>query len=92
MVKSDKIGEDDSDGIFHIFKNILRFLPFKLAIIMFFVYLIISSDVFTGRILSGFEGAVGYSGIVTDKGTVILGIILMLSIFATDFLIKINLI
>jgi len=95
MNKSDKIKANDptdQSGIFHIISNTFDFFPFKLAMIVFFVFMLISSDVFTSRVLKGIDGAVGYSDTVTDKGTIILGLILVLAVFAGDFLIKTNII
>jgi len=64
-------------------------VPAKLMFYMFIIYLLLSSDVFIKRILSNFSNAVTtFNSSTTTYGTIITGILLVISLACIDFLIK----
>ena len=52
-------------------------VPWKLLGGIFVAFMFLSSDVFLERILGKIDGAVGYGGVTTTKGTLIVGILLV---------------
>lgn len=67
-------------------------IPWKHMVLLFIMYILLSSDVFISRILSKVDDAVGYNGAVTTKGTIITGLLLVILFAVNDLLIKKNVI
>lgn len=66
----------------------VEIVPFKLLMLMFVIYLLLSSDVFNELILSNMKGAIGFGGKPSSYGTVITGTLLVIFVAVTDVLIK----
>lgn len=62
-------------------------INYKQMFLLFIAFLVISSDVFIYRVLSGVDGAIDANQ-VTLKGTIVQGIILVLSYILFDTLIS----
>lgn len=82
-VSADKTPSDLSP----VFVGMLGKIPFKQLVIVFIIYIFISSDVFIKRILNNVDGAVGYNNSPTTKGTVITGVLLVLLVAISGVLI-----
>ncbi len=75
--------KDALDWIVSIHDN----TQYKFLMYMFLIFLFISSDVFIGRILSNFDGAV-YMKTPTNWGVILQGIFLVLAMIIADLLIR----
>lgn len=58
-------------------------IQYKLILFLFLIFLIITSDVFTNRVLTKFKGAVDYK-YPTNYGTVLQGVFLVLFYIVID--------
>jgi len=73
--------EDFSSMIGGIFSGI----KFKIIILIFISYIFLHNDIFISRVLSRIDGAVGELGkCPTTKGTIILGILLVIFYILID--------
>ena len=70
--------------------EVAKKIPFKLLLLIFILYIFLSSDVYVDRILSKLDGAVGFAGKTTTFGTIITGILLVVFVALSDMLIKKN--
>jgi len=66
-------------------------INYKLALLLLFIFLVLTSDVFIGRVLSRFPGAVEYKS-STSYGTVLQGILLVIFFVCLDVLIRVDVI
>jgi hypothetical protein len=66
----------------------VEIVPFKLLMLIFIIYLLLSSDVFNEIILSKLDGAIGFGGKATTYGTIITGVLLVIFVALSDVLIK----
>lgn len=80
--------EDGPSDLMPVATAALSRIPAKMLSIIMVIYLFLHSDVFVGRCLSKINGAVGYGGITTTKGTICTAIILILCIVVVDLLIR----
>lgn len=67
-------------------------IPFKMMFYLFVVYMFLSSDVFIKRILSKADGAVNIYNSPNTKGTVIIGVILVVFLAIIDQMIDASII
>ncbi len=67
-------------------------IPIKHMVLLFIIFILLSSDVFISRILGKLDDTVGYNGSVTTKGTIITGVLLIILFAVSDLLIKKNVI
>jgi len=63
-------------------------IPVKQMIILFILYILISSDVFINRVMGRIEGAISYTDTLSTYGTVLSGILLVLLFVVFDTLVK----
>lgn len=77
---------DKKDNLWSIILSIGSKFDFKMMIILFLLFIIITSDVFVDRILSRFGGAVNLN-IPTTWGTVLQGLLLVFSYVLFDILV-----
>lgn len=70
-----------------IITDAIMSINYKQMALLFIAFLVVSSDVFIYRILSGIPGAVDAS-IVTLKGTMIQGLVLVLVYMLNDVLLR----
>ncbi len=75
------------DDITTILMDILSHIQFKFLGMLIIVFLFLSSDVFIGRILSRFNGAVDYKS-STSYGAVVTSIMLVIIMAGVDALIQ----
>lgn len=65
-------------------------INFKIAGILFILYIILNTDVFIDNILKSFTGSVDEHGVVLNKGILISGMFLSISYIVLDFMNKNN--
>lgn len=70
-----------------IFTSAFSKVPAKLLVMIFVIYMFLSSDVFTRRVLGNIDNAVGYNDVSTTKGTLITGVLLVLFVGIVQILI-----
>ncbi len=70
-----------------IFTNAFSKVPSKLLVMIFVIYMFLSSDVFTRRVLGNIEGSVGFNDVSTTKGTLITGVLLVIFVGIVQMLI-----
>ena len=64
-------------------------INFKMILLLFIVYILLHNDIFISRVLSKIDGTVGELGTCpTSKGTIILGILLVIMYILLEELIK----
>lgn len=61
-------------------------ISFKIAGILFILYVILNTDVFIDNILKSFVGAVDEHGVILNKGIIISGVFLSISYIVLDFM------
>lgn len=70
-----------------------KHLNFKMALFIFIIYIILHSDIFLTRVLQRVPNTVdGYPPRVSNRGHIIIGIIISLFFLTTDLLIKNNIV
>jgi hypothetical protein len=79
---SDKDGERGGDFVSMITDNFSK-IPWKIAVFLFIIYIIINSDIFMNSVLKRFDG-VSELG-VTQKGIFISGLFMAMSYVVLDF-------
>lgn len=77
---------DKKDNLWSVILSVGAKFDFKMMIILFILFIIITSDVFIDRILAKFNGAVNLN-IPTAWGTVIQGVVLVLAYVLFDILV-----
>lgn len=77
----------EPDSITDMIADSITHIPYKLYGMMFIVFVFLSSDVFTNRIMSNFHGAVDYK-CLTSWGVVLQGIFLVIAVICLDALIQ----
>lgn len=75
------------DAIGNVFVDILSKINYKIAIFLAFIFVVLSSDVFTNRILSKFSGAVDGKH-ATNYGTFLQGMFLACAYIVMDALVR----
>ena len=101
----ENIEKSDFDEIFNTKKKKLnssgsklggfcKYVSFKLIILLFIIYILIHNDVFINKVLSNISGTVDENirPCTTTKGTIILGILTIISMIVLDFLINVGII
>jgi hypothetical protein len=76
------------DDIMDMILDLVGSVQYKLMGIMLIMFIIIMSDTFIKRVLSGVSGAVDGFGTPTNSGTIIQGLILVLSCIVVDIAIQ----
>ena len=76
------------DDIFSLFEGI-GFKKIKISFFIFIIFILISSDVFVDRILSGNDGYVE-GRYVTDKGTMIQGLVMAICYIVISCLVDLD--
>jgi hypothetical protein len=80
-----------NDAVGSMFVDLLSRINIKVALFLLFTFVILSSDVFTNRILSSVSGAVN-GKISTNYGTFLQGMLLAISYIIIDILVRNNVI
>jgi hypothetical protein len=81
------VGHAVADDFGSLLLDIFSGIPYKSLILMFIIFIFISSSVFIGRILGKVNGAVNGTQ-PTNYGTVLQGIILVMGCILVDAAIK----
>jgi hypothetical protein len=84
----DSDSSNEGDFVSMIMDNIGK-IPWKIAIILFILYIIINSDIFVNKVLSNITGT-AVDGTITSKGIIVSGMILSIMYVLTDFLQKMD--
>lgn len=71
-----------------ILQDISSGIPVKQMIILFILYILVSSDVFINRVMGRVDGAISYTDTLSTYGTVLSGLVLVLLYVLFDILIK----
>ncbi len=71
--------------LFELFEDLRKQFSLQVAILIFFIYLVINTDTFMEQVLYKFDGAVTANEL-TSKGIVINGIIIVMAYIAFQIL------
>lgn len=71
-----------------IISGLIGSVNYKLIIMLFLIFIFLSSDVFITRVLSTINGAVAFPSNPTTYGTIIQGLLLCLMYIVSDVLIS----
>ena len=75
------------DDLTSLFTDVFKFSNIKIALFIFFLFIILSSDIFIDKMLSKVTGAVD-GRCPTGKGTIIQGLLLVLCYIIFDMLVR----
>jgi hypothetical protein len=76
------------DSFIDIFADFFGGVNYKIIFFLFAIFMFINSDIFIEKVLNRFDGAVEGRATVTNRGTIISGIMLILFYMTFDMLIR----
>lgn len=76
------------DSFIDMFADFFSGVNYKIIFFLFIIFMFINSDIFIEKVLSRFDGAVEGRSTITNKGTFVSSIVLILFYMTFDMLIR----